>query len=66
MPDYNDEKVEFDCELVNETERSWIVEIDDEQYPIPKSLSVWTPAHYEAVDGIIEMPTWKAKELGLA
>ena len=66
MPNYRDECVEFDCELVNETERSWIVEIDGMEYPVPKSLSVWTPAHYEAIDGIIELPQWKAEELGIA
>ena len=65
MANYRDERVEFDCELVNETSRSWIVDIDGEQHAIPKSISVWTPSRLDAVDGIIEIPQWKADELGL-
>jgi len=66
MPNYSDERVEFDCELANETARSWIVEINGLEHTVPKSISVWTPRNYESVDGIIEMPQWKARELGLA
>lgn len=66
MPNYKDERVEFDCELANETSLSWIVDIDGEQHAIPKSISVWTPSRLDSVDGIIEMPQWKAEELGIA
>ncbi len=66
MANYRDEPVEFDCEVKHETERAYIVVIEDEEYSIPKSMSHYTPQSLDKVSGVIEMPTWLAEEKGLA
>lgn len=65
MPDYDDDLVEFQCELKNETDKAWIVIIDGDDCVVPKSIGEWAPESNQ-VDGWITMPTWKAKEFGLA
>lgn len=66
MANYRNEPVSIDCELKDETDKAWIVVIDDETYSIPKSLGDFTHDSEGSVTGEITMPTWKAEQEGLA
>lgn len=62
---YDKEPVMFDCEIKDETDKAWLVVIDEEEYWIPKSISQMERQGRE-VDDVIEVPTWWAKKKGLA
>lgn len=66
MPNYRNETIMLDCMLVNETDKAWLFEFDDdEKHWVPKSIGEWHPDTNE-VDGEIEVPTWWAEKQGLA
>ena len=65
MPYYRNEPVSFDCEIKDETDKAWLLVIDGEEHWIPKSI-VHLDNHGKSVDDVVNMPTWKAEELGLA
>lgn len=67
MPNYSKELISFDCECKNETDKAWLVVIDEEDYWVPKSIGEYTPRNSDdAADGEIEVPTWWAEKEGLA
>jgi hypothetical protein len=66
LPNYRNELVKIDCDLMDETEKAWlIVDSEGEEYWVPKSISEWHP-DADQVSGEIEVPTWWAEKEGLA
>jgi hypothetical protein len=65
LPNYRDEKLEFDVELKDETDKAWLVVFEDEEYWVPKSIAEWKPSS-DDVSGVIEVPTWWAAKEHLA
>lgn len=65
MANYRNETVTFDAELMEETERAWLFNIDGDELWVPKSLGEWHEAKNK-VDGEIEVPTWWAERNNLA
>ena len=58
MPKYDQETCTIDCELKDETERAWLVIIDDDTYWIPKSIGDWNPTSLDEVSGEMTLPQW--------
>lgn len=65
MAKYDNDTVDFECELKDETDGAFIVSIEGEDVSIPKSISQWHPQRNK-IDGVIEIPTWFARKKGLA
>lgn len=59
------EMCEFDCELKDESDKAYLVVIDDMELWVPKSLSQWNPKNNQ-VDGTIEIAQWWAEKENLA
>lgn len=66
MSDYDDDMVEFDCELKSSTDMAYLVVIDEDDFWVPKSVGHFTPRSPDKVYGLIEVPTWWAKDNALA
>ncbi len=64
MPNYRDEKVTYDAELVNETEKAWLFEIDNKKHWIPKSIGEWNPSR-DRVSGTVDLPNWFVEKEGI-
>jgi len=58
------ETCEYDCELKDETDKAYLVVIDDTDYWIPMSVSTWNPSRNK-IDGTIEIARWWAEREGL-
>lgn len=65
MANYREDTVDLDCELKNETEKAWLVVIDDEEIWFPKSRCEWH-AQKNGIDSYITIPMWLAKKHELA
>lgn len=66
MPDYRNDLVEFDAELMDERDKCYVVQIDGETYFPPKSISEWRATTSDGVVGVISVPTWWALKEELA
>lgn len=51
------ETTDFECEVKHETDKAWLMLINDEEYWIPKSVS-----EYDEETGKITVDTWWAKK----
>lgn len=60
MPKREKEVIDFDCDVQHETEKAWLMLINDEEHWIPKSVS-----QYDAETGKITVEKWWAKKEGL-
>lgn len=58
MPRYDRELVTVDCELKDQTDKAWLVVIDDVEYWCPKSIGEFTAQSDDGVVGELEVPTW--------
>ena len=55
----------FDCELKDETDKAYLVVIDDEDYWVPKSICTLDLSSNK-VDGELNVQTWWAEKEHLA
>jgi hypothetical protein len=62
---YRNELITVDCELKDQTDRAWLVVIEDTDYWCPKSVVEYTPRSADGVVGEIEAPLWwiQSKEI---
>lgn len=65
MPTYDQETYTIDCDLKEETERAWLVVIEDDTYWIPKSIGEWNPTSPDKVSGEMTLPEWFIDKEGI-
>lgn len=58
------EMVDIDCEIVDETDRAYLVAIDDNEFWVPKSLSEWEEKSNK-IDGTLTVARWFAEKEGM-
>lgn len=65
MPNYRNEPVMFDCEVKDETDKAWLLVVDEKEYWVPKSIGQ-LEHNGKDVDDVLLLPTWWAEKEGLA
>lgn len=55
---------EIACQIVDESEKAYLVDINGDHVWVPKSVSEWHPSQNK-VDGTLEVQQWWAEKEGL-
>lgn len=66
MASYSKELFDVDCELKSETDKAWLIVVEDgQEFWIPKSIGEWNPKSVDKVSGEMTLPEWFIDKEGI-
>lgn len=61
---------EYDCLMIKDTDKAWLMVVEEEEMWLPKSKCEFTPdtrtsSMFGGIPGVVTIPEWLAKRKGL-